>query len=183
MDNITLINLENTDRQVFIDILKKELESVMGDPLPENYGDGVEWGLIKLVEDDKIDSYQLIYLDGIFWAGSGGIIRHIDGQIVYQAGLRTFSNNSIDANKLKSHVGSKSYLHKYNTKYQLERAKLLKCHRMILSFNEYNTRLFRVIRDYHLPKIFKDECFVASDEMVIFNEVPQWLLTLELNNT
>lgn len=180
MDKITLINLENTDRQVFLETLKRELKSVLGEDLPENYGDKVDWGLIKLVEDNLIDSYQLIYVDDIFWAGSGGIIRYIDDQMIYQAGLRTFSNNNFDAVKLKPHVGSKSYLHKYNTKYQLERARLLKCHRMVLSFNEYNTRLYKVIRDYHLPKVFKDECFKSSEEMINFNGVPQWLLTLEL---
>lgn len=180
MDKITLINLENTDRQVFLETLKRELKSVLGDDLPENYGDKVDWGLIKLVEDNVIDSYQLIYVDDIFWGGSGGIIRHIDNQMIYQAGFRGFSNSNTDMRLFKSHIGCKSYVHKYNTKYQLERARSLNCHKMLLSFNEYNSRLFRITRDYHLPKVFKDREFHVSEKMVDFNNVPQWLITFEL---
>lgn len=180
MDKITLINLENTDYQVFLETLKRELKSVLGDDLPENYGDKVDWGLIKLVEDNLIDSYQLIYVNDMFWAGSGGIIRYIDDQIIYQAGFRTFSNSNMDMRLFKSHIGCKSYGHKYNTKYQMERARMLGCHKMIISFNEHNTRLFKITRDYHLPKAFKDRPFKASEEMIVFNNVPQWLITFEL---
>jgi hypothetical protein len=180
MDKITLINLENTDRQVFLEILKRELKSVLGDDLPENYGDSVNWGLIKLVEDNMIDSYQLIYVDDIFWAGSGGMIRYVDGQMIYQAGFRGFSNSNTDMRLFKSHIGCKSYVHKYNTKYQLERARMIGCHKMIMSFNEYNSRLFRITKDYHLPKVFRKEAFQVSEKMINFNGVPQWLITFEL---
>jgi hypothetical protein len=181
MDKITLINLENTDRQVFLEILKRELKSVLGNDLPENYGNEVDWGLIKLLEDEKIDSYQLIYVNDIFWAASGGMIRYIDNQMIYQAGFRTFSNSNMDMRLFnKSHIGCKSYGHKINTKYQLERAKTLGCNKMIISFNEHNSRLFRITRDYHLPKAFKDRPFKSSEEMINFNGVPQWLITFEL---
>ena len=178
MDSIKLLNLENTNKDDFLSILTNELLAKFKctdiDDLPENYGYAKEWSLLSLIRDNKIDSYQLIFVNGNFWVGSGGMIRTYDDKKIYQSGFRAFSNATVNG------LGSKSHSHEYNTKYQIERAKKAQCHEVILSFNLYNEKLFRITRDYHLPKIFDKNAWQASNEPNKFNGVSQWLLTMSL---
>lgn len=176
MDKITLVNLENTEKNNFLSILKYELEKKFKPNNDINYGEDVSWGLISLIKTSSIDSYQLIYVNDKIWVGSGGIIRQFKGKKIYQAGFRAFSL----AGNYRTSIGSKSYSHEYNTVYQIKRAKKLGCEELILSFNEYNEKLYKITRDYHLPKIFGSNAFKDSVNMENFNEVPQWLLTMSL---
>jgi hypothetical protein len=174
MDKIFLLNLEKTSKTTFLSILKDELNLKFNNNIDDNYSDTKPWSLLNLIHDDKIDCYQLIYVNNIFWSGSGGMIRMYNDKQIYQAGLRAFSNAHVKG------LGIKSYSHEYSTKYQIERAKKAKCHEVVLSFNLHNERLFKITRDYHLPKIFGKEVWKAGNEPVIFNGVEQWLLTMSL---
>jgi hypothetical protein len=180
MDSIKLLNLENTNKDDFLSILTNELLAKFKctdiDDLPENYGYAKEWSLLTLIRDNKIDSYQLIFVNGDFWAGSGGMIRTYDNKKIYQSGFRAFSN----ATNLNRAIGMKSYSHIYNTKQQIELATKHNCESIILSFNTYNERLFKITRDYHLPKVFGKDSFKGSDTAVEFYGVKQWLLTMSL---
>jgi len=174
MDKFFLLNLEKADNTIFLPILKEELNLKFNNNIDDNYSDTHPWSLLNLIQQDKIDCYQLIYVNNILWSGSGGIIRSYDDEKIYQAGFRAFSNASGPG------LGSKSYSHEFNTKYQIERAKKTGCCKVVLSFNLYNEKLFRVTRDYHLPKVFGKDVWLASNEPIIFNGVEQWLLTMSL---
>lgn len=176
MDNISLLNLEDTDKIKFLSILTNELNLKFNNNIDENYSNKLPWSLLNLIQEDKIDCYQLIYVNNFLWAGSGGMIRFFNNKKVYQAGFRGFSN----AGLYNKSIGIKSYSHEYNTKYQINRAKKAECQEIILSFNLHNERLFKVARDYHLPKVFGRDVWKANNEPIIFNEVPQWLLTMSL---
>jgi hypothetical protein len=179
MDNIRLVNFKD-DRESFYHVLRLELLKVFNvadvQSLPENYGISKEWSLLRMIIDNQLDSYQLIYENNKFWSGSGGILRDFDGSRIYQAGFRAFA----DAKSLYAGIGCKSYSHEYNTKLQIERAKELGCESLVLSFNIENERLFEITYKYHLKKVFGKDIFVASQEPVMFNGVPQWLLTMSL---
>lgn len=179
MDNIRLLNFkDNVDS--FYHILRLELLKVFNvtdvQSLPENYGIAKEWSLLRMIIDNKLDSYQMIYVNDEFWSGSGGIIRDYNNALVYQAGFRAFA----DAKSLYAGIGCKSYSHEYNTKLQIERAKELGCESLVLSFNTENERLFEITHKYHLKKVFGKDVFIASQEPAMFNGVPQWLLTMYL---
>ena len=176
MDRIFLLNLEKIDKTKFLSILKDEIELTFKGKVEENYTDKREWSLIPLIEKNKIDSYQLIYINDQFWSGSGGMIREWRDKKIYQAGFRGFSNMS----SFKRGLGSQSYTHKYNTTYQVKRAKESGCDEIILSFNLHNEKLFRVTRDYHLPKVFGKDVWQDGIEPVEFNGVLQWLLMMSL---
>lgn len=180
MDSITLLNLENTNKDDFLSILTNALlakfKCTDTDDLPENYGYAKDWSLLSLIRDNKIDSYQLIFVNGDFWAGSGGMIRTYDDKKIYQAGFRSVSN----ATNLNRSIGMKSYLHIYNTKQQIELARKHNCKSIILSFNTYNEGLFKITKDYHIPKVFGRDSFKESDTAVEFYGVKQWLLTMSL---
>lgn len=180
MDNIRLLRLENSNKELFSNTLKEELFKIFNvsdiKDLPENYNNSTPWSLLKMIDENLLDSYQLIYIDNQFWVGSGGIVREFNNEKVYQAGFRAFSNTR----SISTGIGSRSYSHEYNTKYQIERAKILGCSSVILSFNEHNKRLFEITDKFHLKKIFGKDIFTASQEPIIFNGVPQWLLTMSL---
>ena len=147
-----------------------------GEDIPENYGTEHPWSLLSLIRDDAIDTYQLIYVNDKFWTATGGMIREFGGNKVYQAVFRGFSN----AENRHKGLGVVSYTHLYSTKYQIERAKELGCHSVIISFNDYNYKLFDITQKYMLPKTLPEHKFIASDEPIMFNGVEQWLLTLRL---
>lgn len=176
MDKIFLLNLEKTSTSRFLKILKQELQLKFKDRTDPNYANGSKWGLPELIEQEKVDSYQLIYVNNQFWSGSGGIIRQFNNTKIYQAGFRGFA----DSTAFNRGLGSISYTHKYNTKYQVDRAVQAGCQKVIMSFNLHNEKLFTVTRDYHLPKVFGKGVWKAGSEPVQFNGVPQWLLTMSL---
>jgi len=179
MNDVRLLTLSKENKDSFLSILEKELCDTFEvdlEYLPENYGRKHDWSLINSILNDKLDSYQLIYVDDKIWAGSGGMIRDYHDCMIYQAGFRMFSKTRT----VHTGLGSKSYIHQYNTKYQIERAKILGCSSVILSFNEYNKQLFDITTKYHLPKIFGKDAFTPTDEPVIFNGTKQWLLTMLL---
>jgi hypothetical protein len=180
MDKIDTITLSSTNKDEFIEKLidglteyfKTDLEG-----LPENYGFKHPWSLLNLILDDTIDVYTLVYVNGRLWGGSGGMIKHIDGKKIYQGGLRWFSN----AENISKGLGCmKAYTHTYSIGEQFRRAKQQNCDEYILSFNNYNERLFHISRKYHLKKAFPDIVFKPSNGMVTFNGVPQYLLTVDL---
>jgi hypothetical protein len=174
MDRFFFLNLERVNKVRFLSILKDELKLKFNDQIDDNYSAVHPWSLLNLIQADKIDCYQLIYVNNILWSGSGGIIRTNGDKKIYQAGFRAFSNAAVKG------LGVKSYSHEYNTKYQVDRAKKENCNEVVLSFNLNNEKLFRITRDYHLPKVFGKDVWKANDAPIIFNGVEQWLLTMSL---
>jgi len=171
-----MLILTDENKGEFTDKLKQALNLRFGNELPENYGYLYPWSLLSLIRDDAIDTYQLLYVNDKFWTGAGGIVREFNNEKVYQAGFRVFSYSD----PRHKGLGVKPYNHKYCTTYQIERAKLNGCSKLILSFNDYNYQLFQVNIKYLLPKAFPDYKFVASSKPILFNGVEQWLLTLNL---
>jgi hypothetical protein len=171
-----MITLTKENKGEFTDMLTKALIDKFGEDIPENYGTEHPWSLLSLIRDDAIDTYQLIYVNDKFWTATGGMIREFGGNKVYQAVFRGFSN----AENRHKGLGVVSYTHLYSTKYQIERAKELGCHSVIISFNDYNYKLFDITQKYMLPKTLPEHKFIASDEPIMFNGVEQWLLTLRL---
>lgn len=173
-EKLDLIFLEKFDTNKFITILENNLKNHFGDFIHENYGRQHPWSLLNLIEKNQIDSYVLLYYCGEFWGGCGGIIRYFGTKKVYQTGFRTFTNTR----NINDGLGSKSLLHEHIIKYHIIRAKKLDCTSIVLSFNTYNERLFKITRDYHLKKVFG--AWQSSPELVEFNGVQQWLLTMFL---
>ena len=171
-----MITLTTENKSEFIEKLKQALCEKFGEVLPENYGTLHPWSLLSLLRDDAIDTYQLLYVNEKFWTATGGIAREFNGNKVYQAVFRGFS----DADNRHKGLGVKSYTHLHNTKYQIERAKEVGCHSVIISFNDYNYRLFELTKKYMLPKALPEYTFTASSKPIMFNGVEQWLLTLAL---
>jgi hypothetical protein len=180
MAEIKLLTLGDDNREFFYGVLKTELFNIFDvtsiEDLPENYGESEKWSLLNMITNDEIDSYQLIYVDGQFWSGSGGMIREVNNGRVYQGGCRAFSKTR----SVNPGIGSKSYTHEYNTLYQLNRAKELQCDSFVLTFNIYNKKLFDITRKFHLAKVFGKDKFIASDDVVVFNGVEQWILAMLL---
>lgn len=173
--DVTTQSLGAENKSDFIQLLVSALEHKFDREIPENYGDAQPWSLINLIQHDRLDHYQLIYLDGLISCGSGGIVRSHDNKKIYQAAFRGFSCQD------SRHVGLglTSYLHTINTKHQIERAKYLECDSVVLSFNEYNVRLFEVTKKHILPKALPQYKFTFNDQPILFNGVLQWLLTLQ----
>ncbi len=171
-----MITLSKENKDKFVDMLKRALIDKFGEEIPENYNYTHPWSLLSLLRDDAIDTYQLLYVNEKFWTATGGIVREFNGNKVYQAVFRGFS----DADNRHKGLGVKSYTHLHNTKYQIERAKELGCHSVIISFNDYNYKLFELTKKYMLPKALPEHTFTASSKPIMFNGVEQWLLTLEL---
>jgi len=180
MDVIDVLVLSAENKAEFTQKLTAGLTAYFDadvDNLPENYGYMHPWSLLSLLRDDKLDTYALVYVDGKIWGGSGGIVRHIDNKKIYQGGFRWFSN----AEKIVKGLGCmKAYIHTHTMTEQFRRANEQGCKQYILSFNDYNQRLFEISRKYHLRKAFPDTVFVPSDGPVMFNGVLQQLLTVEL---
>jgi hypothetical protein len=176
MDKVEMLALTKENKSEFVEKLKQALTEKFGDELPENYSTLHPWSLLNLINNDMVDTYQLLYVNNKFWTATGGIIREFDGNKVYQAVFRGFS---VADNRHKG-LGVKSYTHMYNTSYQIQRAKELNCHSVIISFNDYNYKLFEINQRYLLPRAFPNHTFVASNEPILFNGVKQWLLTMKL---
>lgn len=176
MDKVEMITLTKENKSEFVEKLKLALTEKFGNELPENYGTTHPWSLLNLINDDMLDTYQLLYVNDKFWTATGGIIREFEDNKVYQAVFRGFSY----ADHRHKGLGVKSYTHAYNTKFQIERARELNCHSVIISFNDYNYKLFELNQRYLLPKAFPNHTFVASTEPITFNGVKQWLLTMKL---
>lgn len=174
--NIETIRLTKDNRFDFLNILEKELNEVFKEEIPENYGRKYPWSLISLIENNLIDSYQLIYVDKKFWGGSGGRIINWDNKKVYQAGCRGFAKTR----SIQIGLGASSLMHVYNTTHQIERAKINRCSSVILSFNDHNKKLFEITYKYHLPKIFGKNTFIALPEKTMLNGVEQWILIMSL---
>jgi hypothetical protein len=179
MDKIDMLSLTEENKYFFLNQLKKELSSRFGtviEDLPELYGYEKPWSLLSLIESGSIDTYQLLYVNDKIWTGSGGMIRELNGEKVYQAGFRGFSC----ASNTNLGLGIKTFLHDNSTKFQIERAKMNGCKSVILSFNDYNEKLFKITQRYILPKSFPKDTFIPSTEPVMFNGVAQWLLIMKL---
>jgi hypothetical protein len=176
MDKVEMITLTKENKSEFVEKLKLALTEKFGNELPENYGTTHPWSLLNLINDDMLDTYQLLYVNDKFWTATGGIIREFEDNKVYQAVFRGFSY----ADHRHKGLGVKSYTHAYNTKFQIERAIELNCHSVIISFNDYNYKLFEVTQKYMLPKALPKHKFIASKQPVMFNGVEQWLLTMKL---
>ena len=180
MDNIDVLVLSPDNKSEFLKKLTIGLTEYFGteiDNLPENYGYKHPWSLLSLIEDGNLDTYALVYVNGNFWGGSGGMIRYNDNKKIYQGGFRWFSN----AKNVVSGLGCiKIYTLTHTMTNQLIRAKEQNCDTYVLSFNDYNKRFFDVGRKYLLKKAFPNIVFGPSNGMVMFNGVEQYLLTLEL---
>lgn len=171
-----MLTLTNENKGEFTDRLKLALYDRFDKDLHDNYGYTHSWSLLSLIRDNAIDTYQLLYVNDKFWTGAGGIVREFNGEKIYQAGFRVFSY----ASGRHKGLGVKPYNHIYNTAYQIERAKLNNCSKVILSFNDYNYQLFQINIKYLLPRAFPNYKFVPSAKPVLFNGIDQWLLTLDL---
>jgi hypothetical protein len=180
MDKINVLVLSADNKSKFTKKLIKGLTEYFNtdiDNLPENYGYKHPWSLLSLLRDDKLDIYTLVYVNGKLWGGSGGIVRCVDNKKIYQGGFRWFSNAE---NLVKGLGCMKAYTHTHTMTEQFKRAREQKCNQYILSFNDYNQRLYEISRKYHLKKAFPDTVFVPSNGLVMFNGVLQQLLTVEL---
>jgi hypothetical protein len=175
-ENINVVSLTKDNKAEFLLLLEDALRFKF-ESIPENYGREKPWSLISLILNDEIDTYQLLYVNGKIWAGSGGIIRQFNDEKVYQAGFRGFSTTT----KHQPGLGSKFYIHKYNTLIQIERAKVNNCKKVILSFNDYNYQLFKLTGSVILPQSGLQNLFEPSVEPILFNGVQQWLLTYDIN--
>jgi hypothetical protein len=175
-DNIYLLTLSKKNRNDFLDKLTSALHERFGDNIPENYGDSHNWSLLKLIKRNRIDTYQLLYINDKIWTGTGGIIRRLNSKKVYQAAFRGFSC----AGLTNKGLGIKTPTFIYCLDHQIERAKFNKCDSIILSFNEENKRLFEVTKNYTLPKTFKPGEWKASEKPILFNDTKQWMLTMKL---
>ena len=68
---------------------------------------------------------------------------------------------------------------------QVKRATMLKCSKFILSFNDYNFKLFKLMQKFLLnPSVNKVDPLLFGlkplPEMVIINNTPQWVLEMKL---
>jgi hypothetical protein len=185
-EKIILKTLTLANKDEFISDLREQLYRRFNvscdEDLPENYSSKKPWSLLAMIQNDQLDTYQLLFIDGQFWGGTGGVVRTLhDSQKVYQAGFRTFTK----AHAVYKGIGMKSFITAYCVRHQIERAKLIDCQNIVISFNLENERLFRILHAYHhkqkflgISEMMKD--FVPSQSPVIFNGVPQWLLEMRL---
>lgn len=151
--------------------------------LPENYSNAKPWSLLRMLAEDALDIYQILFVNGQVWGACGGILRADGDRVIYQAGFRTIS---VSHKFVRKGLGTTPYLNRYCISQQIQRAKDMGCSKVIISFNDHNRRLFDLVQKYHNKKKFKDNDkimsgFVATDKPVMFNGVPQWLLEMNLN--
>jgi hypothetical protein len=179
MDKIDMLSLTEENKYFFSDTLKKELcerfETTVED-LPELYGYAKPWSLLSLVDKGEIDTYQLLYVNDKIWTGSGGIIRYYGGEMLYQSGLRAFSVQQ----HRHTGLGVNAYMHQYSSTYQIERAKMHGCTSVVWSFDPHNYKLYKINRNYLIPKAFPNYKFTYCDEPVEFNNCLQHLIILNL---
>jgi hypothetical protein len=150
--NPKLIHYHESDKKTFIELVENELSkrfNTVLDNLPENYGRYKEWGLLNLLDKGLLDSYSLLYYKEQCWSGAGGRLVNHDGKQIYQGLFRLFSN----ASDLHHSLGMKSFSYEFILPIQLERAKLLNCHSLVISFNatkDYE-KLYSVIKIFPTP--------------------------------
>jgi hypothetical protein len=179
---IEIITLDYRNKQEYIKRLVEELCTRFNCPveeLPDNYGYKYEWSLLSLIKNELLDTYNILYYNNQFWSGSGGIIRIHNNKKYYQCLFRLFSN----ATNLNNGLGMSSHTFKYSLPLQVERAKILECDYAVITFNHkpgHYSKLKKIVRDYHLPKVFGKNAFVDNTFTEIFNGVEQWLLTMSL---
>jgi len=63
--------------------------------------------------------------------------------------------------------------------YQITRAKENKCNKLVLSYNNYNYRLF-LLHKYFTEKEFSTQSVIAYSEPKLFNGVEQWIIEFPL---
>ena len=149
MPNFKLIELSQESKTEFINTVEINLRIKFGTDIPENYTRETPWSLLSLLENDAIDSYCMLYLNDEFWSAGGGIVREFNGDRVYQAGFRGFSAQTIRSDWAERGTGTKSYTWQYIIHRQINRAIELKCDKVIISFNDYNVKLFKISK-FHL---------------------------------
>jgi hypothetical protein len=179
MDNLRIVTLSSNNKRDFLTELENALCAKFNtdrENLPDNYGDKVKWGLLATIQNHEIDTYQLIYNKNKIWTGSGGIIRFINNDKVYQGLFRGFAN--IDLATRKGLIGS-SPTFRYMVPHQIDRAKRNDCSKVIFSYNGYNHKLF-MAHKYLISKELPHLNFTSSPEPIMFNNVPQWILELIL---
>lgn len=174
--DIEILSLNDCDKDFFLDKLKSALYAKFSDNLPENYGEDKPWSLMSLIKQDKIDTYQLLYFNDTIWTGSGGIVREFNNKKVYQAMFRGFSC----AAQINHGLGMRTPTFEHCLNIQIDRAKINNCDSVILSFNDYNQRLYKMTKDYTLPKTFPAGVWESFSEPIMFNDVEQWLLIMKL---
>lgn len=186
-EHVKLVTLDSQNKEAFLEAIRVELYAkfkvTRDEDLPENLSNLKPWSLLRMIDEDILDIYQLVYVENKFWGSSGGIVRILeDGRKVYQAGFRTFSRSHENVHK---GLGTKPYISALCVRFQIERARILDCDKVILSFNEKNKRLFQLVSRYHhkrslmgVNELMKD--FVPRNEPVLFNGVLQWLLEMNL---
>lgn len=183
MNNIKLLNINNENLDFLIENLLHSFKVATLNDLPENYGNKKPWSLLSMIENNQLDCYNVVICNNKFWSGSGGKLLESDSSI-YHAGLRMFTNPD---NNLVG-LTRPAYTMLYALPYQIERAKKLKCKKVILTFNKDKTRLFEMMKKYMFDKKRKkigDEIlnFKPLQCMVNINNTMQWVLELELTET
>lgn len=185
-DRIEVITLNQQNKKGFITKLRTELYSKFDvkcdEDLHENYSNDKSWSLLKMINENRIDTYQLVYINDKFWGASGGVVREYEaGLKTYQAGFRTFTQ----AQTIHTGLGMKPYITALCVRHHIERAKATDCDKVVLSFNEHNKRLFDLVCKYHhkrallgVNELMKN--FIPSSQPVLFNGVMQWLLEMNL---
>lgn len=168
-------NYDNINDLLRAELLKSFSVSRIED-LPENYGNSKNWSLLNIIND--LDSYTLLYVDNNFWSGSGGRILSDNS---YQACVRMFTNLS----NLSEGLSRPAHTMNYSLPYQIDRARLAGCSRVIMTFNEHRYELFKAMshniiseKRNNILKIVKE--FKASPHTEIINGVNQWILELKL---
>jgi hypothetical protein len=178
-DNVVISTLSDSNKEKFLKDLENSLFEQFNitdkNELPENYGCSKDWGLLSLIKYDKLDTYQLLYINGKPESGCGGILREYDGQLVYQGLFRGFS---LIITKNKALCNS-SVTIKHMLPYQIEKAKQHGCKKLIISYNIYNYRLF-LAHKYFIKRNMPNLNFVTSETPQVFNGVEQWLITCPL---
>lgn len=167
-------NNENINR-LCEELLKSFSVSNIED-LPENYGNSKSWSLLSML--DILDSYTLLYIDNIFWSGSGGRVLEDNS---YQACVRMFTN----FNNLSEGLSRPAHTMNYSLPYQINRARLKGCSRVIMTFNEHRYELFNAMSRYIISdkrnkvlEIVKEFRPLSKTEIV--NGISQWVLELKL---
>ncbi len=185
--NYKLLTLSKDNKAEILSLLRQELykkfEVQRDEDLPENYSNVKPWSLLRMIEDDAMDIYQLVYVSGKFWASCGGIIRNLpNGEKIYQGAFRTLSRSHCNIYK---GFGTKPYIAGLCLPIQIERAKKLGCDKFVLSFNLSNTRLYNIVTKYFSKRTFLGvdqilKNFTATSTPMTFNGVEQWLLEMKL---
>lgn len=178
MNESRLVTLSFANKKDFLIELEKALCNKFNttvENLPENYGGSVNWGLLSMIRNNEIDTYQLLYRNGAAYSGSGGVIRQYDNTKVYQGLFRGFSM----AGMVTKHLQSSSITLTEMIPHQLSRAIGNDCKKLIFSYNDYNHRLY-LLHKYVIGKKFSNLNPSTFTEMKLFNGVNQWMIECSL---